>query len=63
MKLFDDVRLKKTGQYGTIVDEGIAANGRRFFIVLLDNAAEIDDADDPYAEQPYCWEDELEPVE
>lgn len=62
MKLFDDVRIKKTDQCGTIVDEGIAANGKHFFIVLLDNAAEIDDKADPFADQPCCWDEELELV-
>lgn len=62
MKLFDDVIIKKTGQRGTIVDEGIA-RGRHYFVVELDNIKEIEyETDDPWAGLPNCWDDELEPV-
>lgn len=42
MKLFDDVVLKSTGKTGTIVNEGYA-KGNHYFIVELDNAADLDD--------------------
>lgn len=58
MKLFDDVIIKKTGQRGTIVDEG-TVDGRHYFTVELDNIKEFDNIWDGL---PNCWDDELELV-
>lgn len=60
MKLFDDVIIKATGQRGTIVDEG-TANGKHYFIVELDNAADFDD-EHAWEALSTCWDDALEPV-
>lgn len=58
MKLFENVIIKKTGQRGTIVDEGIT-DGKHYFIVELDNIKEFDDTWDGL---PCCRDDELEPM-
>ena len=58
MKLFEDVVITKTGQRGTIVDEGMA-DGKHYFIVELDDIQKLENTwDGP----PCCWDEELELV-
>lgn len=54
MKLFDRVRIKSSGLTGEIVDEG-QSNGRRYFIVELDDPTRDDDL-------PTCAPEDLEPI-
>ena len=58
MKLFEDVVITKTGQRGTIVDEGMA-DGKHYFIVELDDIQKLENTWDGL---PCCWDDELQPV-
>lgn len=58
MKLFEDVVITKTGQRGTIVDEGMA-DGKHYFIVELDDIQKLENTWDGL---PCCWDEELELV-
>lgn len=58
MKLFEDVVITKTGQHGTIVDEGMA-DGKHYFIVELDDIQKLENTWDGL---PCCWDNELQPV-
>lgn len=57
MELFDKVIVKATGKRGIIVDVGIG-NGKRYFIVELDDVAEYEG----FEGLPTCSEDELIPI-